>query len=609
MRRIALLALAVTVVASLAAALGASGATDRTKVGAPIPAFSAEEIAAPSGDNFIAYGGNGLNHRYSTLDEINVNTVKNLKIRWQTRLQVPGKKEPPPAFGVLAEQSPVVYDGMIYMPDYNRRVWAINAATGEKVWATKPRLKKLVGLGAGIPNRGVAIGEGKVFIAASDASVIAMSQATGRILWRTVLADNKKGDTFTSAPAYADGKLFLPGSGGDSGASAKVWGVDAKTGKKLWTFNVVPQKPSDPGWNTWSKDRIWRGGGAIFNTPAVDPELNQVVFSTGNGDPYSGLGRGPGKELYIASIVSLDMDTGKLKWHFQMVHHDIWDYACPNPVVLFDLERPNGTVVKGAAEACKTGMLYLVDRRNGKPLYGIPEKPVPQSAAQHTYPTQPFPVGDAFSTLCPPAKFKKMKGPDKKPYRVGCIFEPYDDTRYTVSAPGALGGANWPPSSFSPDTGYMYICSKDSLLQFKSIPLEKQKLVPLGDFSQVEGLSGGGPAGKMTGRLVAMNLRNNRIAWQQKWPELCYSGVLSTAGNLVFVGRSAGFLEAYNARNGRLVWRSPKLRAGVNAAPVTYTVEGKQYVSVFAGGSGIAGAFGGVKMAFGNSLYTFALPD
>ncbi len=331
-----------------------------------------------------------------------------------------------------------------------------------------------------------------------------------------------------------------------------------------------------------------------------------MYLVVGNPIPYSGIIRGPGQELFTDSVLALNVRTGKLRWYFQLTHHDIWDYDATNPVILFDL---NGK--KGIAEAGKTGWVYILNRTNGKPLIGINEKPVPQLKSVNTYPTQPYPVGDAFSKQCATKSVYAGKlAPDKKPYKVGCIYTPYDDKQFVAFAPGALGGTNWPPSAYSPDTGYMYICSKDTEGPWRAIPAEKQKLKPLGDFSQVEGLLPGGgivsvPA---TGRVVAMNMRNNRIAWQVRWPTMCYSGVTTTAGNLLFVGTNEGFLHAYNARNGNLLWKSPKLKGGVNAPPVTYTANDKQYVAVFAGGNGIASLVGDTKPFYGSTFYAFALP-
>jgi glucose dehydrogenase len=231
----------------------------------------------------------------------------------------------------------------------------------------------------------------------------------------------------------------------------------------------------------------------------------------------------------------------------------------------------------------------------------------------HTWPTQPYPVGQAFSKQCATkAEFAGVKGKgDKLPVKTGCIFATYSTDRSTVLYPAALGGADWPPSSYNPATGYMYICGNNDPMYFKSVPADKQILKYQGDFGQIEG----GPlkpnAVPPEGLLVAMNLRTNRIAWQHTFPknDLCYSGTATTAGNLVFVGRSKGYLQAYNAKNGKLLWTSPKLGGGANAAPMTYTSNGSQYVAVYAGGNGLLAL---VNTKFhpdaGVSLYTFKLP-
>ncbi len=602
--------LALIVGVNAAVVLTASAGKDAV---APVPAppFTPQETIAIPGDNWIGYNGNGYNTRHSALNQINTSNVRNLRVAWRKTLKIPGLKYKPGAFGTFAEATPVVYGGVMYIPDTGNNIWAVDAGTGERIWTHRPKLKKLVGLGAAFPTRGVTVGDGKVFLAAADATIQAINQSTGRIVWRKSTANHLVGHSFTNAPLYVDGKIITGSTGGDSGAPGFVLALDAKTGRELWRFQVIPQKPSDPGWSSWPRKKAFNGGGAMWNVPAVDPELNMIYLVTGNPIPYSGVRRGRGKELFTDTILALDLRTGKLRWHFQTVHHDIWDYDATNAVILFDYPI-RGQVRKAIAHAGKTGFVYLLDRTNGKPILGIPERRVDQLRRSNTYATQPIPVGQPFSTVCPDFKFwKGRKGPDGKPVRIGCLYEPYDDRRFTVTAPSALGGANWPPSAFSPHTGYMYICSKDSEFIVKSIPARKQKLEELGDFGQIEGLMPGQgvPIRPTPGRLVAMNMQSNRIAWQVKWPnDLCYSGVLSTSGNLVFVGRNKGFLEAYDARNGRLVWRSPKLLAGVNAAPASYTVNGKQYIAVFAGGNGIASLFGGIKPFFGASLYTFAVP-
>ncbi len=226
----------------------------------------------------------------------------------------------------------------------------------------------------------------------------------------------------------------------------------------------------------------------MWNTPTVDPALGLAYVAVGNPIPYSGVIRGAGAELFTDSIIALNLKNGKLRWYFQTTHHDIWDYDATNPTVLFDL---NGK--KAIAQAGKTGWVYILNRSNGKPLYGIPEKKVEQLKSVNTYPTQPIPNGDKFSRQCATKQaYAGKKAPDGKPYqKVGCIYTPYDDTGFVAFAPAALGGANWPPSAYSPKTGYMYICSKDSESAWRAVPAEDQKLQALGDFSQIEGLTPG----------------------------------------------------------------------------------------------------------------------
>ena len=595
----------------LSAAAGPRGA-----VPGPVPAFSAAELTALPADNWVGYNGNVFNQRHSTLNQITRSNVRQLRVAWRTRLVIPGVKLKPGAFGILSEQTPVAYGGVLYMPDANNRIWAFDATTGERIWVHRPKVAKgfdraVAGLNA-FPSRGVAIGDGKVYFGDGDASITALNASTGRVVWKKSFDNWKRGYFFSNAPLYYDGMLITGQSGGDGGAASKVLGIDADTGKLLWRFKVIPEKPSDPGYNTWPKVKAYSGGGAMWNTPAVDPALGLVYIGVGNPIPYSGVKRLPGKELFTESVLALRAKTGKLAWYYQTVHHDIWDYDVTNPMILFDLPY-RGQMRKGIAHAGKTGWVYLLDRTNGKPLIRIRERKVPQSKEMHTWPTQPYPVGDAFAKQCAdPKDYTGVKGYEGKPLHIGCIFKAYSTTRTTVLYPSAGGGANWPPSAYSPQTGYMYICANDNPFYLKSVPASDQVLKPRGDFFQLKGgfqPPKGAPRVPSTGHLTAMNLRTNRIAWKRTFRnDSCYSGVLSTAGGLIFVGRTRGFLEAYDARNGSLIWRSRKLQGGANAAPMTYTANGKQYVAVYAGGNGIL-VFSNIKVDVGVSLYTFELPS
>jgi len=578
----------------------------------PIPAFSASQLTATPGDDWVTSRGDMWNRQYSSLDLINKDNVAQLKIAWHTRVAIPTKGKPN-FTGAFTEAEPVVYQGTMYMPDTKGNVYAFDAVTGERLWFYKPKYPK--GFAAGLPtSRGVAIGDGKVFMAQTDGAIVGLDQATGRVAWKTVVANYKDGYYFTSPPTYFNGSLIAGTSGGDSGGNTKVVGLNAKTGKITWTFHVIPTG-NQVGANTWPKVRAYLGGGAVWAPLTIDPALGLVYIGVGNPVPYNGNLRGEGKELFTESVVALNYRTGKYRWHYQEVHHDIWDYdTAANPLVLFDL-KIKGKNRHALASMGKTGWVYILDRRTGKPILGIPEKKVPQEPSQHTWPTQPIPVGQPFAAQCPSKSlWAGYKAPDGKPYNLGCLFTPYADQHYTVFAPTALGGADWPPSSFSERTGYMYICSKDSSGAWKALPpAKKGTLKPLGNFFQIEGLfqQKGSPGTKALGKVVAMNMRTNRRVWSAAFTpgDMCYSGVMSTAGGLVFVGRNDGRLQAYDDQSGKLLWSSPKLLASVAAPPMTYTVDGKQYVAVYAGGNGIAAGSGSTSVKYGSDLYTFAVPS
>lgn len=576
----------------------------------PIPAFNQADLDATPTSNWINVHGNSWNDQYSGLDQINTSNVSKLKAAWHTIVTIPTKGKPN-FKGVLAESQASIYNGTMYMPDPKGNVYAMDATTGERLWYyhytnpqhSTPLLQT---------TRGLAIGQGLVFMPEANDTVVALDQSTGRVKWQTTVGDWKTGAFFSAAPIYADGLLITGESGGDGGADCRQVAINAKTGKIVWTFHVIPTG-SAVGANTWATPRTWLGGGALWSTPSVDQTLGMVYFATGNPVPYNGAYRGPGKELFTESIIALDLHTGKLKWYFQEVHHDNWDFdPAANGTQLEDVTI-NGVVHAGITQAGKTGWVYFLDRKTGKPILGINEKKVPQSAAQHTWPTQPIPVGQPFSNQCAPQSWKNWKAPDGQPVTVGCIYTPYNLTNYTATSPTALGGADFPPTSYDQQTQDLVICSKDASEAWKASPVDTAPgtLKPLGNFFQIDGLyaAKGSPAASPVGTIVAMNMTTNRVAWKVKFSpgDMCYSGIATTAGGLVFVGRNSGHFQAYDAKNGKLLWTSPELGAGVNAAPSVYAVGGREYVVVYAGGNSLVGAFGKPTVA-GSNLYAFALP-
>ncbi|MEH7883390.1 PQQ-dependent dehydrogenase, methanol/ethanol family [Bacillus sp. JJ1609] len=553
-----------------------------------IPEFEAKELTAAPKDNWVTNGGNTYNQRYSTLDEINSKNVRDLKGEWVTSLGSGFE------FKYSGEASPVVYNGIMYIITGADEVSAIDVKNGEKLWTYKPEIEDLDTVCCGWTSRGVAIGDGLVYVGLLDARLVALDQKTGKEVWTTKVEDWKKGYTITSAPLYYNGKVYTGLAGGEYGIRGRVTAFDAKNGKELWRFYTIPG-PGETGHETWPSDNeSWKHGGApVWQTPAVDPELGLLYFSTGNAAPDLDGSKREGDNLFSSSIVAIDAETGKYKWHFQEVHHDIWDLDSPNPVVLFDVEK-DGKKEKALAQAGKTGWIYILDRTNGKPLVGIDEKPVPQDERQKTSPTQPIPKGDAF---VPQEVTENDVKKDIKGYKgelFGKIFTPYWEEPILVK-PSTFGGANWPPSAYNPETEYFYVLGTDQYSTFTRSEEEfEEGSIYLGSIIQPI------QDAPLRGTVTAIDVKTNKIAWQKKWDATAYSGVLTTKGGLVFVGHNDGRLIAYDAKSGEQVWEF-KTDAGVNAAPVAYEVDGKEYITVLAAGNSLAGS------KHGDSLWTFSL--
>ncbi|HEY0339342.1 MAG TPA: PQQ-binding-like beta-propeller repeat protein [Steroidobacteraceae bacterium] len=344
----------------------------------PSPAFTAQQLRAlPTGD-WITNGGNLFNQRYSPLNAINRDNVKDLKGVWRTHLNGSGV-----GAQYSAQAQPLVYDGVIYMVTGNDDVFALDVKTGAILWSYEAKLDPhRVRACCGWISRGLGLGAGKIYVGQLDAKLIALDQRTGKVVWSTQAQDPLQGFSIVGAPLYYDGMVIAAMGGADMGIRGQVKAFDAKTGKPVWTFYTIPA-PGEFGSNTWPADNdVWKYGGAsVWQTPAVDPDLGLLYFSTGNAGPtYNGSVRA-GDNLFTASIVAIEAKTGKYRWHFQQVHHDIWDYDSPNPVILFDANI-DGKPRKALAEIPKTGWVYILDRATGKPLLGIDEKAVPQEPRQ-----------------------------------------------------------------------------------------------------------------------------------------------------------------------------------------------------------------------------------
>ena len=392
-------------------------------------------------------------------------------------------------------------------------------------------------------------------------------------------------------------------SGGDWGGRSFAIALDAHTGAELWRWYVTPS-PGQLGFGGWGINEWQRGGGAIWIYPSVDVNSGLLYLVTGNPVPWNG--RGPGNNLFTDSVVALHISTGQLAWWFQTVHHDLWDYDVTNPPTLFDLTY-NGQVTPAVGVASKTGWVYLLNRITGKPILGIPEKKVPQlkgAAAKYanTSKTQPYPVGEPFTTQCSTRKQWPGKAPDGKPFKVGCIFTPYAYVKgqptFLASAPSAEGGVDWQPSAYDPATHFQYLCSINGAgTALGAIPNAEKTIVP-GQLSL--GVNFGTPSPVADkDQIVAMDMQTNKVAWKvtqppstnKKVPGARCSGAMSTPG-LVFAGQeNTNQLGAYDPATGKNLWLSAKLKTAPGGPPITYTgADGKQYVVVL-GNTGLIYGF------------------
>ncbi|HET6960352.1 MAG TPA: PQQ-binding-like beta-propeller repeat protein [Vicinamibacterales bacterium] len=551
--------------------------------------FSAARLASAPTTSWPTNGGNLYNQRYSPLTLINRDNVAQVRGVWRARLRGSGTA---PQYSGAAQ--PIVADGVAYVSTGANDVFALSIDTGDILWQYDAHLDaSITSVCCGWNNKGVAISDDRVFLGRLDGQLVALDRTTGKVVWSIQAERWQDNFSITSAPVYVNGMVITGFAGGDRGTRGRVKAYDAKDGRLLWTFYTIPG-PGEPGHDTWPKDNdSWKYGGAsVWQTPAVDPVLGLVYFSTGNAGPdYNGAVRA-GDNLYTASVVAIELATGKYRWHFQQVHHDIWDYDATNPVVLMDVNVA-GRTRKAIAEVGKTGWAYILDRQTGKPIVGIDERPVPQEPRQATAATQPFPRGDAVLP-----QFIPMAPEGFSLVNDGRIFTPFVGKAATLVQPGIWGGANWPPSAYDPEQQLLFVCAS----------------------SVVGGYTGGGDAkfaapqdgvsflgGATTytrvpraGIIAALDVTNNKLAWRYQWPEQCYSGTLATGGRLLFVGRNDGRLTALDSSTGKQLWEF-QTGAGMHAPASTFEHKGKQYVIAFSAGNALIGS------ARGDSVWLFGV--
>jgi alcohol dehydrogenase (cytochrome c) len=553
---------------------------------ATAPAFSPTDLMPPPSTGWPTNGGNLMNQRYSPLTEINRDTVARLKGVWRTHLRGSGL-----GAQYSGEAQPLVFDGVIYIVTGANDVFAVSVDTGAILWEYRANLdSKIDSVCCGWTSRGVGLGDGKVYVGQLDGRLVALDQRTGNVAWSIQAERWQEGFTIPSAPLYYDGLVITGFAGAERGIRGRVKAYNAKDGSLAWTFFTIPG-PGEPGHETWPKDNdLWQDGGAsVWHTPAVDPELGLLYFGTGNPGPdYNGLVR-KGDNLFSVSTVAIDVKTGKYRWHFQHVHHDIWDYDVATPPVLFDL-TVNGQPRKGIAHPSKTGWVYILDRATGKPLVGIDERAVLQEPRQGTAATQPYPRGDAFVPqsldIAPEGTTLVNKGR---------IFTPFWKTPVPIK-PAMSGGANWAPAAYDPQAGHLFVCASDRAVSFVQQDLETTRPPDSVNFmggSTIRHLP-------LLGVLAALDVRTNTLVWQQQWADQCFSGVAVTAGGLAFVGRNDGRLTALDTSNGKRLWEF-QTGAGMNSPVSVFQHNGREYVVAYSAGNMLQGT------ARGDNLWLFAL--
>jgi quinohemoprotein ethanol dehydrogenase len=557
----------------------------------PAPPFTAAQLNAPAGSDWLTVGGGLNDNRNSSLTQINSSNVSGLKLAWTGSFKLTGA-----AATAGEEGAAVSYGGTLFIPNSFNGVQALDGASGQALWNYTPVNDAAALLPA---VRGLGLGDGRVYEGQTDGNIVALDQQTGAVDWKTKVGDPTDGLQFSSAPVYYNGMVIEGASGGDWAGRSFAIALDAKTGQELWRWYVAPS-PGELGSGSWGINEWQRGGGAIWIYPSIDTQNGLLYLVTGNPVPWNG--RGPGNNVWTDSIVSLHAQTGQLAWAYQTVHHDIWDYDVTNPPILFNATY-KGVQMPAVGAASKTGWVYILNRFTGKSLLGIVEKKVPQlKGAQAKYAnlskTQPYPVGQAFTNQCTNHKQWPGKAPDGHPYIVGCIFTPYAYTptgsTFIGSVPSDEGGVDWQPSAYNPGTNDMYLCSITGPGgSIGAIPNAEKALIP----GQLSVGANFGPPSPVpnTAQLVAMNMGDNSVAWKVNQPAAAKkaltarcSGVLSTDAGIVFAGQTnTNQLAAYSAATGTQLWTSQKLAKAPGGPPITYTAGGKQYVAILANGGDI----------------------
>jgi alcohol dehydrogenase (cytochrome c) len=488
--------------------------------------------------NWLTYSGNYQSHRYSSLTEINKANISNLKPIWVFQMREPGK----------VETSPIVVDGIIYLTESGRVVTALDGRTGRPLWRYQRTVPTGIVTCCGMVNRGVAVLDDAIFFGTIDAHLVALDMHTGKLRWDVTIADYKKGNYITVAPLAVKDEIIVGISGGDAGIRGFLDSYDSKSGKRLWRFWTVPES-GEEGTKTWEGDSWKRGGAATWVTGSYDPSLNLIYWGTGNPWPDLNGDDRKGDNLYSSSVLAIDADTGKLRWHFQFTPHDTHDWDANQIPVLID-EPINGHTRKLLVEANRNAFYYVLDRETGAFLQGMP------------YVKQTWAKGLD-------ARGRPIRLPNTDPSSDGKLIYP-----------GFGGGTTWFSPSYNPHTKLFYVQTQENYGQVYYKMKTEDPTGHVFESGSMQSLIGV----EWPGVVKALEAETGKVRWEFKLQASSSGGLLSTAGDVVFGGTYEGYFFALDANSGQPLWHF-QTGGRIGANPITFLVDGKQYIAVAAGQS------------------------
>ena len=527
-----------------------------------------------SPNEWLLHGRTYAEERHSPLDQINTSNVDQIGLSWSFETGTNRGHE----------TTPIVKDGVMFITAPWSVVHALDAKTGDLLWTHDPKVERAWANNAccDVVNRGVALYENSIFFGTIDGRLISLDKDTGTENWSILTIDKSRPYTITGAPRIVKGNVIIGNGGGEFGVRGYVTAYDVDSGDELWRFYTVPGNPNEPfespemeiAAKTWSGGKWWEygGGGTVWDSMAYDPALDTLYIGTGNGSPWNRYVRSPGggDNLYLSSIVALDPDTGDYKWHYQTTPGDSWDYTATQHMILADLEI-NGQMRKVIMQAPKNGFFYVIDRTNGELISA--ENYVPINWATHVDMETGRPVENPANN--------------------------YFDTP-ALTTPGPLGGHNWQPMAFNPDTGLVYIPAQEMLFVYSHDKDFEYNPKTWNTGQQIEmtylpkNPDELAMVDKATfGYLLAWDPVAQKEVWREQYQRPWSGGLLSTAGDLVLQGTSDGRFIAFDAASGEILW-SVDTGQGIIAPPITYMIDEEQYIAVqvgYGGAYALAGAF------------------